>query len=55
MLYPGNTIVIENVPVPDLWDMGQPGRYTIRVRRPDGLGSGGMIVSNTIEVTITPL
>lgn len=54
MLQPGKNVVVENVPVPDLYDLSKPGTYTIQVRRPDGLGQGGVVYSNSIVVKVTP-
>ncbi|MGO9574381.1 MAG: hypothetical protein ACLPTQ_08640 [Terriglobales bacterium] len=51
-LYPGKTVVVSSIPVPDLYDLSQPGSYTIQVQRPDG--HGGNVKSNTVTVTIVP-
>ncbi len=50
---PGKSLDIEQE-IPDLFDLSQPGIYTIQVHRPDGLGSGGLVNSNTVRLTIVP-
>jgi len=49
---PGKTVEIEQV-VPDLFDLNQPGKYTVQARRSDGT-LNGVVKSNTVTVTIVP-
>lgn len=49
---PGKPVVINSLPVPNLFDMSKPGTYTIQVQRPDG--QGGAVKSNVVKVTIVP-
>jgi hypothetical protein len=52
LLEPGKTVELEQV-VPDLFDLSQPGRYTIQAHRSDGT-LGGIVKSNIVTVTIVP-
>jgi hypothetical protein len=51
-LYPGKTVVVSPIAVPDLYDLSQPGKYTIQVHLPDG--AGGVVKSNTVTVAVVP-
>jgi len=52
-LQPGKTQVYKEA-LPGTFDLSRPGKYWIYAWRPDGLGDGGLVKSNTVRVTITP-
>jgi len=52
VLHPGDTFKREIV-VSKLYDLTQPGKYTIQAQRPDD-ANGTIAKSNTVNVTVTP-
>ena len=52
-LSPQETVTV-NLVVDNLFDLSQPGKYTILVHLPDGAGGGGVVKSNAVTVTVVP-
>jgi hypothetical protein len=50
-IFPGKSVVMNNIPVSDLHDLSQPGTYMITVHRAYG---GSIIKSNSIAITVIP-
>jgi len=52
LVEPGKTLITVQTVPPELFDLTQPGKYTIQASRPCGLNC--TVKSNTVIVTITP-